>query len=308
MTTAPPSQLLAHHSPRGEAHDPALDAVLARVLDEALVPTPAVRRPVGRRLVLVGGVATLTAAAVALPAVLRREDATVQALERLAERAAAQPVAAFGPGRFLRLVVVENPDGGGVLITGEPAPQGAYPRTLESWTAADGTIWRRDTEGGGARRFHEFLVTELVAGGPMMTPAGLASLPTDPARLERLLRPDRNATDESVFHLALRVLGTGFAPPALRRTLFDVLARLPDVATTRVPTTDGRPSLRVTHTGPDRGGRSQYACFDEDTAEVLETGDVIDGVPTFVSVVQERRFVDAVPAEVLERSAGTPQG
>ncbi len=308
--TPTPADLLTRHAPRlDHPGDPALDAVLARALADdgprRAVPTPRVRR----RLLLGAGVAAVTTGAVALPAALRRDDAGVQALQRLAVTAGTRPAVVLEPGSYLHLVTVENPDGHEFFITGS-LDRDVYPQRLESWTAADGTIWRHDTEAGGEERFWRFDPPSAADVFSDVRPATLAALPRDGEELLRILRRrlGGRATDETAFLYLERAVSVGYAPPPVQRALVDAMARLPGIETRRSTSQDGRPCLRVTFGSPEREGRTSYVCFDESTAEFVESGDVIDGATVFASVITVRDVVDEVPPEVVELGADTPQG
>lgn len=308
--TATPSALLTRHAPElDRPDDPELDAVLALVLagdvPRRVGPTPVVTR----RLILGAGVAAATAGAVVLPAVLRREDAEVQALQRIAATAGAQPTTALRPGSYLHLVTVENPDGHEYWITGSPG-RDVYPRRLESWTAADGTIWRQDTESTGLEEFWRFDPTTDSDGTWDLRPATLAALPRDGEELLRSLRRRLagHEPDGQAFRYLAEAIRVGYAPPAVRRALIDALSRLPVAGAERSRTQDGRPCLRVSFTSAEQDGLVSYVCFDEATAEYLESGDVVDGRVVFASVVTVRDLVREVPAEVVEKSADSPQG
>ncbi len=307
--TPTPADLLTRHAPRlDDAEDPALEAVLARTLTDVgwrrAVPTSRVRR----RLLLGAGVAAVTTGAVVLPAALRRDDAGVQALQRLAATAAQQPGLVVVEGSYLHRVTVDNPRGGS-LITGDGAD--VYPRTLESWSAADGTLWRHDRDADGTEQFWRFDPASSVGTSLDTSPRTLESLPTEPAALEQYLRPrvGRSASADAAMFVYLRdALGTGYAPPSVQRAMIATLARLPDIETSRSLTQDGRPCLRVGYAEPLPLGLGQYACFDEATAALVEEGARGGGYPDLVSVVILSELVDSVPADVVSRSADTPQG
>lgn len=306
--TPTPSDLLSRHAPAlDHAGDPALDAVLARVLTERLP-----RRAVSRRVALASaGVAAATVVAVAVPAVLRSGDAEAVAVERLAETAASQPSLAVPPGSFLHLVTVENP-GGRPPRTAEGGGPAVYPRTLESWSAPDGTTWRHDVEVSGRQEWHRFPPSRSTAGTLDDAPSTLAALPTDEDTLLARLRPQvtgSSSNDEAVFVYLADALRVGYAPPGVQRAMIAAMARLPHVEVERTTSGTGAPCIAVAYAAPERDGRSQYVCFDEATAALVEEGNTDrDGVPTFVSVVTMREIVDEVPAEVVEKSAGSPQG
>ncbi|MGG5258092.1 hypothetical protein [Phycicoccus avicenniae] len=308
--TPTPTDLLTRHAPvLDPSDDPSMDAVLARVLADdhprRVLPGPRVRR----RVLLGAGVAALTTGAVALPAALRREDAAVQALRRIAVTAGSRPATPLAPGRFMHLVTVDNPDGREFWITGSPG-RDVYPRRLESWTAADGTIWRHDTENDGREYFYRF--DHQAADGSLsdVSPSTLAGLPHDGEELLRTVRRRLGGRggDEPPFLYLVEAVRVGYAPPPVQRALVDALSRLDVSGAVRSRSGDGRPCLRVSFTTAERGGRVSYLCFDEATAEFVESGDVIDGRTVFSSVVTARDLVDEVPAEVVEKGADTPQG
>ncbi|QKE82517.1 hypothetical protein [Arthrobacter sp. NEB 688] len=308
--TPTPADLLARHAPvLDPPDDPALDAVLARSLTQDPARLPVLPPRVRRRVLVGAAVAALTGGAVALPAVLRRDDAAVQALQRIARTAGSRPATPLTPGRFMHLVTIDNPDGREFWITGSPG-RDVYPRRLESWTAADGTIWRHDTENDGQEYFYRF--DHQAADGSLsdVSPSTLAGLPHDGEELLRTVRRRLGARggDEPPFLYLVEAVRVGYAPPPVQRALVDALSRLDVSGAVSSRSGDGRPCLRVSFTTAEPGGRISYLCFDEATAEFVESGDVIDGRTVFSSVVTARGVVDEVPAEVVERGAGTPQG
>jgi hypothetical protein len=76
----------------------------------------------------------------------------------------------------------------------------------------------------------------------------LYALPTDPAALESRLRsgPDGIASDSQLFHVAATMLQETPAPPALRRALFQMTARIRGVASSGEQTDSlGRPGVAL---------------------------------------------------------------
>lgn len=337
MTQTPrptPSDLLARHAP-APAADAALDAVLARVRDaaeqsssarllHAMAPVapvaPAVRgvpsqhgaRP-RRRLVLTGGIVAAAALlAVLLPATFRSADVSAAALDRLATTAAAQPATVIPDGSFLHMVRIENPDG----TRGIPAYEGGkaagdYPRTLESWTAADGTIWRHDRTAAGAEEWWRFPALAAAGDGLGRSPADLAALPTDAEALLALIRPrvqGSSSNDEAVFVFLGDALRTGYVPPEVARAMISAMARLPHIETARSRTAAGAPCLAVRYAEPERPGELQGVCFAEDTASLVGEETLQDGEVVYSSIITEREIVAALPADAARNATGDGSG
>lgn len=281
----------------------ALDRVLADAADAA--EPLAARHRGGRRRVLVLGlpaVAAAVAVAVVVPIIAPSGGpggagpAAAAELNRLAQVAATTPGPTAGPGQFLHLLVEEHQRGRmGINPDGSARPVDTV--VLESWTAHDGTTWRRDVNNPDPVDYYKFAPGGDDTAAP--SPSYLNSLPTDPAKLEQLLRhnpdePDSSGSDAAVFTAVGDMLRGGFAPPALRTALVKVLERLPDVALGPA-TTDalGRPAVQVTIAGQDS------LFFDPATAQIIEEAEPSMG---FVSVVKTAEVVDSVPAAVLRNA------
>lgn len=300
--TLTPSDLLTRHAPL-HLDDSGLDDILARVRTRS----PKGRRPrAGVRRIAVGAVAVAATvlAAVVLPASLRAPDSTASAIDQLALTAGSQPATEVPDGSFLHLVTVENPDGPLTpLADGEPL--GMYPRTLESWTATDGDLWRYDRTAAGAREWLRFDPAPAYGTVPGMSPQELAALPTEEQELLDHLRPivqGSLSTDEAVFVYLADALRTDLAPPDNRRAMISAMALLPHIETERTRSWEGQPCLQVRYTEPERRGGTQSVCFDEDTASLVEEAVFQDGALVFRSVVTQRDVVPVLPAEVEENA------
>lgn len=276
----------------------ALDRVLAGTADLLA----ASHRHSRQRMLTIGlsAVAAAVAAAVVVPLVTPAggpggaSPAAAAELSRLARVAATTPGPTAGPGQFLHLLVEERQNGRvGVNADSTARPVGTV--LLESWTSYDGTIWRRDINNPDPVDYYKFPPAGADTAAP--SPTYLKSLPTDPAKLEELLRhnPDEpDGSDAAVFTAVGDLLRGGFAPPALRTALVTVLERLPQVGLGPA-TTDalGRPAVQFTIAG------HSSLFFDPATAEVIDEADPSMG---FVSVVKTADVVDAVPVAVLRNA------
>lgn len=276
----------------------ALDRVLADVAD----PRAAAHRYGRRRMLAIGvpAVAAAVAAAVVVPILAPSggpggaSPAAAAELSRLAHIAATTPGPVAAPGQFLHLLIEERQHGRtGINPDGSARPVDTV--ELESWTAGDGTIWRRDVNNPDPVDYYKFPPGGDNTAAP--SPRYLNSLPTEPAKLEQLLRhnPDEpNGSDGAVFTAVGDLLRGGFAPPALRTALVKVLERLPRVALGPA-TTDalGRAAVQFTIAGQGS------LFFDPATAQILEEADLSMG---FVSVVKAADLVDTVPAVVLRNA------
>ena len=278
------------------------EAVLDHVLSANPNALPVRNRRHGRRLVAYGlpALAAGAAAAVAIPLVTpsgepgEASPAAAAELSRLAQVAASTPGPTAGPGQFLHLLVEEHQDGR-LGVNGDGTARPVDTVVLESWTAYDGTIWRRDTNNPGPVDYYEFPPGGNDTAAP--SPSYLTSLPTDPAELENLLRhnPDEpNGSDGAVFTAVGDLLRGGFAPAALRTALVEVLTRLPEVSL-GTATTDalGRPAVQFTMAGQGS------LFFDPATAQIVEE---TDPSMQFASVVKTADVTDAVPAVVLNNA------
>ena len=301
--------------------------VLARVRERAdHSPTALRSHPTGpsgpprrlarprRRLVLTGGIAAAGALlAIFLPATLRSADVSAAALDRLATTAAAQPATVIPEGSYLHMVTVENPQGApayGAASEFRPPP-GEYPRTLESWTAADGTTFRHDRTAAGAEEWWRFPALAAAGDGLGRSPADLAALPTDAEALLALIRPrvqGSSSNDEAAFTYLGDSLRMGYAPPEVARAMIAAMARLPHIETEQSRTSSDEPCLAVRYAEPTRRGVVWGVCFAEDTASIVGEEVREDGDVTFSSVITEREIVAALPADVARNATGDGSG
>ena len=279
-------------------------AALERVLDTGPVPV-ATRR--SRRPLAIGlAAAAVAVVAIAVPLALPvgapggASPAAAAELDRLATVAASAPFDTAGPDDVLHLVVVDHQTSDGTAVED---PAGTDVRTLESWTTADGTTWRKDTEAGEVR-YYQFAPGGDYTAAP--SPAYLASLPTDPDALRSYLRSHvsgSSSTDEAVFTAVGDMLRGGFAPPALRVAALDVLKHT-DHVTLGDATADelGRPVVEVDFVDQaKRADAVQALYFATDTAEIVQEADRWPGMD-FRSVVQSSEVVAAVPDELLDKA------
>lgn len=276
-------------------------AALDRILAGTATSTRTNHR-VGRRALTVGlsAAAAAVAAAVIVPIVVPlggpggASPAAAAELTRLAEVAATSPGPTAGRGQFLHLLIDERQSGRlGINPDGTARPVDGV--VLESWTAYNGTIWRRDINNPNPVDYYEFPPGRDDTAAP--SPSYLQSLPIDPAKLEKLLRhnpAEPNGSDNAIFTAVGDMLRGGFAPPALRTALVIVLKGLHQV-TLGPATVDalGRRAVQFIIAGQGS------LFFDPVTAQIIEESDPSMG---FVSLVEKADVVDAVPADVLKNA------
>lgn len=287
MNTTTAYDQLAQHSPT-----PATD--LDHLMPTLGKPTA---RPVRRRLALVGAVSVVTATVLAAPLFSTLGVTTATAVVSLSAAAGRMP--AEFPNGVLHQIVVERQQGLGDK------------RVLESWTFANGSTWRRDTEYDGSMSYYAF--PPLEGRWPSLIPTGVAALPTNPTLLDALVRlqvQGSMSTDEAVFTYYGDALRLGFVPPTVRQAMLTAMGRLPHIAVQNSTTIDGRACLKVTYSEPKRAseGADYYYCFDESTASMIEEGQMVNGTLFFRSTLTTSEYVSAVPDEVTSEAAKSSQG
>lgn len=319
-TSTSPERLLSRGAPQTSdietvfAAD-AQDAVLARVRATAATAGVDARAGRSRRWpAIAAGVAAATALAIGIPVLVPGAAPPASALARLAQTAAAAPEVTIPDGKFQHMTVQETqniiPLGDDSYGTGgDVYAPGAETRTLETWTAADGTVWQRATEADGAVGDTVFPAASVTGGTLDMSPSAVAELPTDPGELEAYLRARRvgsNSAEENVFMTIGDLLRSGYVPTAVRRAAIQVLDGLPHVSAAQATTEDGRDALRVDFADPSiRPGEVFSLWFDESTATLIQetqsTGDTV----VYLSVTtQLPQIVSEVPRDVLADAEG----
>ena len=195
--------------------------------------------------------------------------------------------------------------------------------TRESWYGHTGpSLWLEDgdtsTPGasgpGGWGRFDIDGVDTLIGWDALYT------LPTDPDRLEQILRdavePDRGqgTPDDKVADMALDLIAGSPAPPALRDAVWSVITGLPGT-TVEAEATDaaGRTGVGATWTAE---GTTYRIVYDADAHRLLERADLpADAAATqdtesgeltagFRRTYLEQRPADAPPVEPTLEMAG----
>ena len=237
--------------------------------------------------------------AVAVPALLPSgapggaTPAAAAELSRLAEIFAASPFDDVTPGHFLHRV-----------LDIKQGPAALDHLVLESWTAYDGTLWRRDVNNGPPLSYFE-----VPATAAKLSPAALAQLRSDPRALDKYLPQGGAAIFERVQDLMI----DGTAPLALRAGLFERLKATPGVdigpATTDVL---GRPVVEFdyNHNGHNDGSAGiESLYFDPSTAELVQYTDrPAAGAPdaySYTAIVSAEQVVDSVPADVQQKACVT---
>lgn len=266
---------------------------LHRASSPAVATTPP-RMSRRRSLVVMGSVAATVAALLAIPLLLPSGapagPSTARALNALAAAAATTSEQPLQDGQFRHAV--------------EQATQTGNVITIESWTAADGHIWRRDTYGeaaGSPSMLYAFPPGDDSVNYP--SPAFLRTLPTEPVELETYLREHvsgSSSQDEAVFVTVGDFLRGGFAPPALRSAALQVLERNPHVTARAGHDSLGRDATIVEFVDEvGRPGEVQSMYLDPSSAAILEESRKAPALD-FQNVVVSREVADAVPMDVLQ--------
>ena len=246
------------------------------------------RRPVGRRLALAGGVAASLAAALVIapslglggsgegdePGLPISVAAAAEVLQEAAAVEAEREPWVPRPDQFVYRKVVETLD-----VTAEPLEAGH----VESWRSVDGQHtglskgWTHPDEDPVSSPLEP--CAEGTEEWCVNVPAIPADLPTDgdPDVMMRYLRdtagpppedvPDPQP-DSAVFVRATELLALGSLPPQARSALFEAVALIPDVTVTGdAVDAAGRPGVAVGLTYG--GGVRDELIFDRETNEFL---------------------------------------
>lgn len=243
------------------------------------------KRRVRRPAILVGAVAAVTATVLVVPVMMPGGATSAAALDNLSLVAGRQPEKT--PVGILHLVFTERFDYQGDV-------------KHESWTLADGTTWRRDTEADGSVAYMKLppLYSEL-------SPATVSALPTDPAALDQYVRSHATGSgsnNEAAFQYYGDALRQGYVPPAVRKAMIIAMKRLPFITTQSSTTFDGAPCMRVTYSELLRFFGGHYYCFDEGTARMVEDGITSFGTVTFRRTFTVADYVATVPADIVSRA------
>ncbi len=184
----------------------------------------------------------------------------------------------------------------------------------DSYIAADGWTWRKDTENG---RISWMLYKGI---GDALDPT---DLPTDSKRLERTLRSQHLGTDSEtrgLFKLITEVVSTEVAPPKVRAAAIELLADLaerpvhtvpvrgggktsPDITITQGSIAD-RPAVGARFTDKHAAKLRYTVWFDAKTSEILRTDSVSRDGSLYSSEIRTRVVADNLPAEFV-RVLGT---
>jgi hypothetical protein len=243
------------------------------------------KRRVRRPAILAAAVAAVTATVLVVPMMLPGGTASAAALDDLSAAAGRQPDKA--PAGILHEVFVEW-------------QQGLGETRHERWTLPDGTNWRRDTSADGSVEN-----LKLPPAYASLQPAFVAALPTDPAAMDAAVRKNTSgssSTNEAVFVYYGDALQLGYVPPAVQRTMFSAMKRLPFIRTREATTIDGAACMQVTYYEPMRFFSGHYYCFDKATATFVEEGFSMSGSVDFRSTVKVLDYVAAVPSDVTSRA------
>jgi hypothetical protein len=287
--------------------DPARRSALLQTILATPVAAPT-RRPRRTVLLVAAGLAVLVATggvlgdvSSRLPAHLRpvtAQPAVADTLDRLAARAARRPVLPpLVPGQYRAVTTVDQQSGNAVI-------------THQSYVAADGWTWRRDTENLNRTWFLYPTTDELDP----------ATLPTDPGRLEAALRRQSLGTasqDEGLFKAIGELALLETTPVAVRVASIQVLTAMSERPPRTVPgrkggpTTptvtvlqgvlDGRPVTGARFTDATRPGLQLTYWFDAATSDLLRTDQTWPDGTTFSSEIRDRTTVDRLPTDITDR-------
>lgn len=288
---------IARESTTEIATDPAASRHIASIHRKALA-TPAVAQGISRRrtVLVTTGIAAAVAALLAIPLLVPSGSPagppSASALEALAATAAAEKP--LQPGQF-RHAVNQSTQNGHVI-------------TRESWTAADGHLWRVDAA-SGTSMYYAFPPGEDSINSP--SPAFLATLPTDPAALATYLRANvhgSSSTDEAMFVAVGDMLDGGFAPPSLRAAALRVLEQVPHVRAYPGQDSLGRAATVVEFVDESiRPGEVQTLYFDPDSSNLTQESETV-GDHSYSDVVVSTDVVTSVPDLVVRYGSYSPDG
>jgi hypothetical protein len=184
----------------------------------------------------------------------------------------------------------------------------------DSYIAADGWTWRKDTQNG---RISWMLYKGI---DDALDPI---DLPTDPKPLERTLRSQHLGTDSEtrgLFKLIAEVVSTELAPPKVRQAAIELLADLAERPVRTVPVEKGgktspditiirgsiadRQAVGARFTDKQTPKLRYTVWFDAKTSEIIRTDDVAADGSQFYSEIRTRVVADNLPAEFV-RVLGT---
>ncbi|SRR5580765_1467291 len=304
--THDPIDTLAAHRPLTADWSPDdREATVERLLAAAAAPTasrmPVARpsrrdaapRPVRRRFVLAGVAAAAAGTLViGLPLASDWTAPKASAVEQLVASAQRSHALVIPQGWYLHMVVHARQH-----MPSADDPMDGVPWVEESWTGADGRVWRHDTQGTHMDNY----AFPALTGGPIdYTPKGVAKLPTSPSDLMAYLRArvqGSNSTDEAIFVAVGDMTRMGYVPPAVRAALISVAGALPEVTATR---SGGRTTLAFVDESTRPG--SQSLVFDSGSAALVGEAGTSPGADN-VATIEILGLVDHVPADVLTEAA-----
>jgi len=275
------------------------------------------RRVLTRRLVP-SAAALLVAAALAFVFLGRSGTdtaAAAQTLHRLGARAAAQPALRLEAGEYwyVRTVALQRQD--------ESASAPLVSVVHEQWMAPDGSGRIRIVRGGRVDDSQQPPGTMVIPfGSRSLTWTELDALPTDADALQRLVQDAavRNSWPLAYqeFDLIAELLRNAPVSPAVARSLYEVLARLPGVTLEgRVTDALGRSGIAVSIGGgptravlvldPRNAGLLASEELNTDTAKVNSRFIRLDPTTGQVLVAAQGQPWDAIYAETVAASGIT---
>lgn len=204
-----------------------------------------------------------------------------------------------GPDEFRRIVTVSRYSDGTVI-------------TNESYIAADGWTWRKDSENGRV----SWMLYRGVEG-----PLDPADLPTDPKALERELMKYHLGTESDtrgLFKLIQEVVATELAPPMVRAAAIELLADLAERPVRTIPAPKGggettpditvvqgsiseRRAIGTGFTDKSVPNLRYTMWFDVRTSEIVRTDHVSRDGSVYSNEVRSRTVVDNLPPEFVKK-------
>lgn len=172
----------------------------------------------------------------------------------------------------------------------------AYHTERSTWRAPDGWAWARQT--GDDAAYHLF--------SPVPRNWDLNLVPADPTVMEAYLRArvmGSSSVEEALFVAVVDTLSFEPTPAATRSAAIRMLAGVPGVTVTEDATDPlGRPATEVRFVDEaHRPGVVKSIFLDPADTQLLAEVETVDGDLHYTCLYTERRIVDSLPRDVVER-------